>query len=65
MTIDTRIEKAIEAHPSIRNVIAVEPTVMEILRLAASQNCRSERWQMYEILKYVSSQYVGWQAENE
>lgn len=62
MSIETRIEKAIETHPRIKDVIKVDPTVLEILRLAASQSCRAERWQMYEILKLVSSQYVGWHA---
>lgn len=58
-----RVEKALQTHPRIKQVITIEPKVHEILSLAASQTCKSERWQMYEILKYVSSRYVGWYAE--
>lgn len=64
MTVEERIENAIETRPRIKAVIKAEPMVMEIFRLAASQSCRSERWQMYEILKHVSSKYVGWHATN-
>lgn len=57
-----RINRALQARPSIKDVITIEPKVLEVLKLAAIQECRAERWQMYEILKYIASHYVGWDA---
>lgn len=64
MNAEQQVQKVLVSHPAIGNIIKAEPVLLEILKLAASQDNRAERWQMYETLKYVCSQFVGWRATN-
>lgn len=61
---EQQVQKVLVSHPAISTIIEKEPVLLDVLKLAASQSNRAERWQMYETLKYVCSQFVGWYAAN-
>lgn len=61
---EQQVQKVLVSRPAIGAIIKAEPVLLEILKLAASQDNHSERWQMYEMLKYACSQFVGWRASN-
>lgn len=61
---EMHVQKVMRSHPTIGAIVDAEPIVLDLLKVAASQKNRSERWQMYEMLKYACSQFVGWDATN-
>lgn len=62
--VEARVHYALQQFPRLRDMIALEPHILELLTLAASQECHSERWKLYEMLKQVSSTFVGWKANH-
>lgn len=63
LQVEQKVQQVIQSQ-SIGSIIDAEPILLDLLKLAASQNNRAERWQMYETLKYACSQFVGWHATN-
>ncbi len=57
-----RVNQLIQSEPRIGEIVSIEPVLLDLLKLAASQDCRSERWQLYETLKRTCSHFVGWNA---
>lgn len=63
LQVEHKVQQVIQSQ-SIGSILAIEPVLLDLMKLAASQNNRAERWQMYETLKYACSQFVGWDAAN-
>lgn len=61
---EMHVQKVMRDYPTIGAIVSAEPILLDLLKVAASQKSRSERWQMYEMLKYACSQFVGWEASN-
>lgn len=60
--IEQRIEQVLASQPALQHAVDCEPLVMDLLKIAATQESRSDRWQRYEALKGMGSYLVGWQA---
>lgn len=61
--VEQHVQQVIQARPKIGAIVETEPVILDLLKLAASQSNRSERWYLYETLKYACSQFVGWYAQ--
>lgn len=57
--------EAIYQRREIQDIIEVEPSVVNILALAADPEPRENRWIAYEALKRMSSDFVGWDARSD
>ncbi|SRR5258708_3909287 len=52
----------LQQEPVMQRVIAAEPLVLGLLKIAAEQHEPGERWHAYTALKHMGAMLVGWDA---
>jgi hypothetical protein len=59
----SRKDQEVLKNPRLKEIIDLEPRAGDLLFLAACQRCQSERWVLYEVLKFVAG-CLTWQSKN-